>query len=359
MGEEIEQRFEKYCSEHKITGKEKEKLNVGLQELIKKSKFEPGEALGIVTAQSLSEPATQLTMRAYHFAGAAGIRMASGLPRLIELFDLRKNIDNVIIVYLAENKKEKAAKLASQIVESTLKNVISTISYDFATTSVEIELEKKDLNKLELTPEDIEKAICKSVKKYKISRKGEKISADGVQTYSDFRVLKDKLLNIYIKGIKGAKETIILNLNGNFVIHVRGGNFKKILSIEGVDTTKTKTTNIEETGDVLGIEAARTALVSEVMNTLSQQGVYVDPRYIGLVGDLMCLNGKVESIGRYGIMKHKNSVLARLNFEETIKILFNAAVLNKKDNLNTLMSNLMIGQVSSTGTGTVKLKWNL
>ena len=58
-------------------------------------------------------------------------------------------------------------------------------------------------------------------------------------------------------------------------------------------------------------------------------------------------------------MKTKKSILARLNFEETIKVLFNAAVANKKDKLNTLMANLMIGQLCPVGTGKVKLKWKL
>ena len=359
MMEEIKQRFDKYCEEHKITGEKKKELEKRVEEIIKKSKFEPGEALGIVTTQSISEPATQMTMRAYHFAASAGIRMASGLPRLIEVFDLRKNIENITTVYLLESSKENAEKIATEIVESKLGNVISDINYDISNLQVIVDLDKNSLEKLYLTPENIINTVKKFVHKYKANLVRNKIYFDNVKSYSEFRVLKQKLINMHIKGVKGVNEAVILNTNGEWILQVRGGSFKKILSLDGVDSTRTITTDIEEIKNVLGIEAARQALINEVKKTLEEQGVDVDSRYIGLVADVMCVDGELEAISRYGVMKHKKSVLARLNFEETIKVLFNAAVLNKKDELNTLIANLIVGQVTPIGTGTVKLRWKL
>ncbi|MCD6274780.1 MAG: hypothetical protein J7J15_02015 [Candidatus Aenigmarchaeota archaeon] len=360
MTEEIKRRFEEYCVEHKISGEKKKELKNKLEELIKRSKFEPGESLGIVTTQSLSEPATQMTMRSYHFAASAGIRMVSGLPRLIELFDLRKDIDNVTTVYLLENSKEKAEKLATEIAESKLENVISDIDYELLDSRVKVSLDKASLDKLYLTPEEIVTGVIKKfVKKYKSSLSRNKLYFEDVKSYSEFRILKQKLLNLHIKGVKGAKETLILNRDGEWIIQVRGGSFKKIISLENVDTTRTTTTDVEEICDVLGIEAARTMLINEIKKTLEEQGIEVDPRYIGVAADVMCANGKVEAMSRYGIMKYKNSVLTKLNFEETVKLLFDSAILNRKDKLNTAMANLMINQLSPIGTGTVKLRWRL
>src|SRR3989344_5170721 len=70
--------------------KEKEKFFAKVLEVYNKSKFESGEAIGILAAQSVSEPATQMTMRTYHAAGAAAVQVTLGLPRLVEIFDARK-----------------------------------------------------------------------------------------------------------------------------------------------------------------------------------------------------------------------------------------------------------------------------
>jgi len=359
MIEKLESELEEYCRKNNIDEKTKKELKKRIEEIIKKSRFEPGEALGIVTTQSISEPATQMTMRTYHFAASAGIQMSLGLPRLIELFDLRKNIEGISTIYLTENSKEFAEKIASEISESKLENVIETINYDISISQAELDLNKKNLEKLNLTSAEILDTIKKFVKKYPSERKGNKIYFNNVGSYSEFRNLKEKLLNLHIKGIKGVKETVILNRDGEWIIQARGGSFRKILSVEGVDTKRTTTTNIEEIAEVLGIEAARQALINEIKNTLEEQGITVDERYFGLVADAMCVNGVLDAVGRYGMMKKKKSILARLNFEETIKVLFNSAVLNKKDTLNTLMANLMIGKVTPVGTGTVKLRWKL
>jgi len=53
--------------------------------------IEPGEAVGIVAAQSIGEPGTQMTMRTFHYAGVAELNVTLGLPRLIEILDVRKN----------------------------------------------------------------------------------------------------------------------------------------------------------------------------------------------------------------------------------------------------------------------------
>ena len=356
---DLQNEFEDFCAQKKITGKEKVKLKGRLDYLISKGKFEPGEAIGIVSAQSLSEPATQMTMRAYHFAASAGIQMSLGLPRLIEIFDLRKNIDDVITCHLEENTEENARAIATEMVESDLEDAVSTISYDLVNSGAEIALDHKALKKLNLTQEGIIETITKSTKKYTVEIKDGKLFVGKVENYSEYRELKDKLLKIHICGIKGVAESIILNTDGKWIVQARGGNFKKILAIEGIDMAKTYTTNIKELADVFGIEAARALVIDELSLTLQQQGVDVDKRYIGLVADAMCIDGDVRSVGRYGLMKTKKSILARLNFEETIKVLFNAAIGNKKDKLNTLMANLMIGQLCPVGTGAVKLKWKL
>jgi len=70
-----------------------------------------------------------------------------------------------------------------------------------------------------------------------------------------------------------------------------------------------------------------------------------------LVADVMTVDGEIKAIGRYGIAGAKGSVLARANFEETIKHLTKAAVTNEKDRLESIVENVMINQVVPAGTG--------
>lgn len=63
-----------------------------IMDLFEKAMIEPGEAAGVVTAQSIGEPGTQMTLRTFHFAGVKERNVTLGLPRLIELVDARKNL---------------------------------------------------------------------------------------------------------------------------------------------------------------------------------------------------------------------------------------------------------------------------
>ena len=84
---------------------------------------------------------------------------------------------------------------------------------------------------------------------------------------------------------------------------------------------------------------------------MREQGLDVDIRHIMLVSDVMTVDGDIKAIGRYGIAGMKGSVLARANFEETIKHLTKAAVTAEEDKLESIVENVMINQVVPAGTG--------
>ena len=115
MQEEIAAYFEK----HKIPEGEQKKMLEKIMAAFKKQRYDPEEAIGVVGAQSLSEPATQMTMRTYHFAGSAGIQITLGLPRLIEIFGARKEpTTEIMTVYL---KKKYNTKKWSEIIAKKIK----------------------------------------------------------------------------------------------------------------------------------------------------------------------------------------------------------------------------------------------
>ena len=108
---------------------------------------------------------------------------------------------------------------------------------------------------------------------------------------------------------------------------------------------------IFEIANILGIEAARQAIINEVLKVIEAQGLNVDVRHIMLVADTMCANGEVNGITRYGVVSEKASVLARASFETPIKHIINAALVGEVDQLNSVVENVMLNQPVPIGTG--------
>jgi DNA-directed RNA polymerase subunit A" len=140
-----------------------------------------------------------------------------------------------------------------------------------------------------------------------------------------------------------------------WIIYTQGSNLREVLDMEEIDARRTKTNNIIEIAEVLGIEAARNAIVNEALDTLLQQGLNVDIRHLMLVADMMTFNGIVEAIGRHGVAGQKESVLARAAFEITAKHLLAAGVTGEVDELKGVAENIIVGQPVTLGTGAVIL----
>jgi len=81
------------------------------------------------------------------------------------------------------------------------------------------------------------------------------------------------------------------------------------------------------------------------------QGLDVDIRHLMLVADTMCVSGDVKGITRYGVVSEKSSVLARASFETPIKHVINAALVGERDQLTSVVENVMLNQPVPIGTG--------
>ena len=168
-------------------------------------------------------------------------------------------------------------------------------------------------------------------------------------------VLRTKILNQKIKGVPGISNMTLVKDAGEWIIQASGSNLALVLRVSGVDTVRTNTNNIFEIASVLGIEAARSALISEVLNTLDEQGLEVDIRHILLVSDLMTSKGYMQQIGRHGIAGTKSSVLARAAFEITVPTLALAAINGEIEQLKGVTENVIVGAPMPVGTGIVEL----
>ncbi len=353
----IWEEIDKVSKDRKLSEQQKEKLINSVKKEYMKSSFEPGEALGIISAQSISEPATQMTMRTYHFAGSAGLQITLGLPRLIEIFDARKEPTTpMMTLYLKSkfNTKEDGEEIAKQLREKKMKNFSDTISVDLTNKKIKIELKKIKQSEKKETMEKLEKTF----KNYTIKLNGERIEIEpkeGEITIKELEKLKKKILAFHVSGLQGIKNSILVKEGKDWVIKTLGSNFEKILLMEEFDIRKCYTNNIHEIAKFLGIEAARTALMKEIRDTLEQQGLDIDQRHIMLVADIMTLTGEIRAVGRYGIAGTHTSVLTRAGFEETVKHLVKASVRGEIDTFEGIFDNVMINKQIPVGTGMFEL----
>ncbi|MCS7118691.1 MAG: DNA-directed RNA polymerase subunit A'' [Archaeoglobaceae archaeon] len=322
--------------------------------------LEPGEAVGIVAAQSIGEPGTQMTMRTFHYAGVAELNVTLGLPRLIEILDVRKNPSTpmMTIRLLSEyaKEREKAREVANRIEATYLKDV-AEIEVDLKETIITIKpdfeaLRRKDLSIGELR-DKIEKIIKKNAELIEIN--GKFIVKVSKESYKLLMDVFEELRELVVMGIKEIRRVIIRKEGEEYVLYTEGSSLKKVMKIKGVDFTRTITNDIYEIYEVLGIEAARAAIIKEAIETLEEQGLEVDVRHIMLVADVMTADGELRQIGRHGVAGEKQSILARAAFEMTVNNLLDAALKGEVDNLKGITENIIIGQPIKLGTGDVEL----
>jgi len=363
LPENLKKKIEEASKKLNLSEEKKQKLILRVYEKYIRSMAEPYESIGILAAQSISEPATQATMRVYHVAGAAGLKITLGLPRLIELFDARKEISSPsMYIYLKEkyNTEQHALEFANSIIEKRLEDLAS-IFINLSEFSIEIIPNNKD------DLEEIYKKLKEKVKSCEVEKERGKIILIPKKEYEfkELRMLRDRVSKITIKGINGIEAAVVIREGEKWLIQTQGSNFKEIIKHPMVDAYNSYCNNPHEIKEVLGIEAARNLLILEIYKTLQQQGLDVNLRFLSLVADTMCFSGDIMPIGRYGVAGRKVSILARAGFEETVKHLVEAAVKNQKDELKGSFENIMIGNVAPVGTGKVELaikherdKWN-
>jgi DNA-directed RNA polymerase subunit A" len=332
------------------------------------TRIEACEAVGVIAAQSIGEPGTQMTMRTFHYAGVAEINVTLGLPRLIEIMDARKEPSTpTMTVYLEEeycNDRDRAREVSWQIEAAPL-HEFGDITTDMENMHVIVHLNTKVCEKRKISPAEIMETAPRKIRDRRHYRDFEHdihdetstviFSPKNKESYQNLFQLAEHVRNVIVQGIDDILRVVVRKETGEYILYTEGSNIKDVFDVVGVDTTRTRTNNISEIASVLGIEAARNAIIHEAVSTLNEQGILVDVRHIMLVSDMMCMEGEVKQIGRHGIAGEKESVLSRAAFEVTVNHLLDAAVANEIDELSGVTENVIVGQPILLGTGDVKL----
>jgi DNA-directed RNA polymerase subunit A" len=335
-------------------------------EQYKRNLVDPHESVGIVAAQSIGEPGTQMTMRTFHYAGVAEINVTLGLPRLIEIVDARKMPSTPMMeIHLKRELDlsiEDIKSFVNNNIELTLVSDIADTEVDLARMVISIIPREKTMKKRDISRSELLKRVRETNKKIKENQISEEDGKIVINFMGQKKMNFKTLLNMWesiqkskIKGIDDIKRVIIRHEGDEYVLYTEGSDLKRILSLPEVDVARTSTNNIIEISTVLGVEAARRSIFEEAKKTLSEQGLTVDARHLMLVADVMSVGGTIRAIGRHGVSGEKSSVLARAAFEITSNHLLTAGITGEIEPLAGVAENIIIGQPITLGTGAVEL----
>ena len=346
-----------------------------------KSFIDPGEMVGVLAAQSIGEPSTQLTLNTFHMAGVGEkVNIILGVPRLNELLNCTENMKNPSMsITLKKNDLPESFFVHTRVRDVIHKSEIRfqgqwmIFYYLDENMLVNKEMDSFDvylaLNEKIRANDSIYAKIIKSIK-YDIlqklvilvfsndngksqRKKMSYIDYDGDMPYDQLHHCKlyDKSIQeIIIRGFEGISYAV----KSESIIQTSGSNLKEILECDHIDISNTTTNNITEINHLLGIEATRQALFEE-FNQVFQKVGGINYRHIMVLIDAMTCTGYLVSVDRHGTNRGDIGPLAKCSFEESDQMLYQAAAYADFDNLQGVSSNIMLGQVPPCGTGSVSI----
>ena len=391
----------------------------------KRAIINPGETVGIISAQSIGEPTTQMTLNTFHFAGVASkSNVTRGVPRIEEILSLtqypRKPSVTVYLTPIEEQDKSMVILYKSMIVNTKLQDIVEKVDICYDPSNTVNEYDRgfiRDTQDIQDLMEDCGTRTTKSdpspwVIRVKLNQEemlNKKITMDDVNfaikvnsyfgtmecMYSDynaeqlvFRITVDmkkvmesksafmesdsiyklkeiqmKLLNVVIRGVKNIQNANIRTIknymvkeSGNYVpkdiwvLDTIGTNLLDCLALNYIDSTRTYSNDIKEMYDVLGIEAARNSIHSELTEVIESDGVYINDHHKTLLCDRMTCTTPMTSIFRHGVNKDDIGPIAKASFEETPEMFLQAARHAEMDNMRGVSANVMCGQEGYYGT---------
>ncbi len=338
----------------KSTDAQVKKVLENLTKEYERARINPYEGIGVITAQSVGEPSTQMTLNTFHFAGVAA-QSVEGLPRLIEILDVKKNLEKPMMkIYLKkEFQNENTLRfVANKIKETRLVEFATTVDIDVEEKIVTIDLDLKTLKKFNIDPESLISYMDKKVRTgAEFSEKSIIIKCAATASLKDLMGAKELALSSIVYGIKGIKDVSLIKEGEEFVIYTVGISMKQVSKIPEVDLYRLYCNDITEIYDAFGIEAARELIIREIQEVVKAQGLSIDDRHVLLIADVMTHTSEPKGMTRYGIVAEKMNVLTRASFETALRHVSRGALSHEKNNLNTIAENVMTNQMVYVGTG--------
>jgi DNA-directed RNA polymerase subunit beta' len=266
------------------------------------SEVEVGEAVGIIAAQSIGEPGTQLTMRTFHTGGVAGDDITQGLPRIQELFEARNPKGQAII--------------------SEISGVVAEIN------------EVRDKQQEIVIQGDVESRSYTAPYNARLKvTQGDKIESGQVLTEGSI----DPKELLKVKDLQAVQQYLLREV-------------QKVYRMQGVEIG-------DKHVEVMVRQMLRKVRVMDAGDTDVLPGTLLDVHQFTDANKQVLLDGKRPATGRpvlLGITKaslETDSFLSAASFQETTRVLTDAAIKGKRDELLGLKENVIIGKLVPAGTG--------
>ena len=448
--------------------------------MYKRALVAPGEMVGMIAAQSIGEPTTQLTLNTFHSAGVASkSNVTRGVPRIEEILSLSENPKNPsLTIYMNKDEELDKEFVRDKIpcIELTiLKEIVDSVEICFdpddMSTLIEqdkdimsqyFEFEKMVDECMSSTTEQMNKSLAASavlagsleessaassvagatvapqpeasatgsapnekskwIIRMTMDREAmldRKISMDDVHfalktiyidevtcMYADYNsdnlvfrlrlnniitnskkkntnslsldqsdqiyILKnfqDNMLNnIVLRGVKGLSKVLLRKITDSvvkidsaytkketWVLDTTGTNLITALSLDYIDVTRTISNDIQEIYKVLGIEAARVAILTELSEVMEFDNTYINYHHLVMLADRMTASAKMVSIFRHGINNDDIGPIAKASFEETPEMFLKAARHAELDEMRGVSANVMCGQEGYYGTSSFQV----
>ena len=328
-----------------------------------------GESVGALAAQSIGEPATQMTLNTFHFAGVSSMNVTLGVPRLEELINCTKSDRMKTPSTILQT--DDADKLVKRLRHIRFEDLVEKM---YITRSPN----KEEVKWYHLFPDEnyhpydpSKETIVVHLKEwYDMVSVKECLNqvyieyTDGPHAIIHIQLPTDEDVGVYyenyirkqtVRGIEHAEETMKVKLPGKSKYHVETSlsNLKKLIELEGVDFSTINTNDIHMVKNMYGIEAARASLIREIRKILSYYGIYVNVRHITLAVDWITWIGALTPLTRHGIRLVDTSPLKRSTFEEVVEVFNQAACAKEIDLLQGISECIITGTPPNLGTNVV------
>jgi DNA-directed RNA polymerase subunit beta' len=316
-----------------------------------------GEAVGIIAAQSIGEPGTQLTMRTFHAGGIAGVDITQGLPRVEELFEARQPKGQAILSELAGRVALKTANGRHHI--DVVSQVLTEDTYELGDYKAEVKnnqvVEVRDI----IATKDGKKPLR-------------------TKTAGTVKIKEGKIVIVRDADVKSYEVPVQVG------VYVKDGDIIEV----GTQITE-GSWNLQDALKLMGENAVERYIINEVQQTYASQGQTINDKHIEVIIRQMFSRCRIDEAGgtpfivgeiisRGALTRENNRVakaggkkaeftnlllsitkvsittdsfLSAASFQETSRVLIGAAVAGKVDELRGLKENVIIGKLIPAGTG--------
>jgi len=361
---------------------------------------QPGESVGVISAQSIGEKQTQTTLNTFHHAGAGDKTVTTGVPRVEELLNATKDPRSVTCIVYTKKNHDSLAELrktiGSEVVEITFSKITKEYkiemnkkpepwyeafkilhgdSFTQYTDCISLKLDVDILYEYKLDMEMIAEIISKDysdmicvfspdnisqldvfVDTSNIDLPDNRLSfidSDNAKEIYLEEVVQPILYKIIISGIPGI-ENIYFNDNPNN-FETYGTNYKKLLGLPFVDYTKTISNDVWDIYNTLGVEAAREFLIEEFMQLCAG----INKCHIQLLAEKMTYTGGISSISRYTMRNEDCGPMGKASFEETMDNFLKAGAYGQNEATRGVSASIICGKRANIGTGVCELMMNI